>query len=273
MPPVNVPAVGEGGGVSRVMVCEIDGDGGALDTQWARLVRHADRYRPELVVLPEMPFGPWLPASPQVDPAAWDESAKTHEIWLERLGELGAGTVVGSRPVVDDGRRYNEAFVWVAGVGTTATHRKTFLPDEPGFFEASWYERGPTRFDPAASPAGTVGLLVCTEVWFSEHARDHGRRGAELLAVPRATPAGSNDRWEAAVRVAAITAGAYAVSANRAGASGSVSFGGGSWIVDPEGTVLGRTTATAPAITLDVDLAVVATARTTYPRYVDTSPR
>jgi N-carbamoylputrescine amidase len=257
----------------RVMVCELDADGGALEAGWQRVVDHARRHRPQLAVLPELPFAPWLPATDEVDPDAWADAVAAHDRWLERLPELGAEVVVASRPTIADGRRFNEGVVWVAGEGIVGGRAKTFLPDEAGFHEATWYERGPVRFDPVATPLGQIGVLLCTELWFPEHARAFGQAGVGLLAAPRATPVESLHRWEAVARVDAITAGAYLLTANRSGRAGPATLGGGSWVVDPDGEVLGRTTHATPAVTVEIDPAVARAARSSYPRYVDEAPR
>jgi predicted amidohydrolase len=271
------PAVGrvraEEEAAVRVMVCELDGDGGALDAGWERVVEHARRHRPELAVLPELPFAPWLPATDEVDPTAWEDAVAAHERWCGRLPELGAEVVVASRPTVVDGHRFNEGFVWVAGQGVVGGRAKTFLPDEAGYHEASWYERGPVRFDPVVTPLGPVGVLLCTELWFPEQARALGQAGVGLLAAPRATPVESLHRWEAAARVNAITAGAYLLTANRKGRAGRVTHGGGSWIVEPDGEVLARTCRGTPAVTVEIDPAIARAARRSYPRYVDEQPR
>lgn len=257
----------------QVMVCELDGNRADLDEQWDGLVALTASARPGLVVLPEMPFSPWLAASATVDPAAWRRGVADHERWCTRLGELGAEVVVGTRPVVDGPTRFNEGFVWVAGEGIVARRRKTFLPDEPGFFEATWYERGPIDFPPTSTPIGDLGIMICTELWFPEHARELGRRGVGVVAVPRATPVQTVEKWEAGARVAAVTAGAFCLSTNRAGGSGDATFGSGSFIVDPEGIVLARTTASTPVATAEIDPVVADRAKSTYPRYVDASPR
>ncbi len=257
----------------RVMVCELDADGGTLEAGWERVVDHALRHRPGLAVLPELPFAPWLPATDEVDPQAWSDAVTAHERWLGRLRELGAEVVVTSRPIVAAGNRHNEGIVWVAGEGVVGSRTKTFLPDEPGFHEATWYERGPVRFDPVTTPLGQVGVLLCTELWFPEHARALGQAGVGLLAAPRATPVGSRHRWEAVARVDAITAGAYLLTSNRSGRAGPATFGGGSWVVDPDGEVLARTTDATPAVTVEIDLAVARAARSSYPRDVDETPR
>ena len=260
----------------RVSVSELDGDRPDLEAQWQALVAATAGTGTVLLVLPEMPFAPWLASTPEVDPSAWARAVDDHDRWCARLEELEVGVVVGTRPVVDRDRdgaggRFNEGFVWVAGEGIVGRRRKTFLPDEPGFHEASWYARGPVEFLPVTTPLGEIGLMICTELWFPEHARAMGERGIRLLAVPRATPVATAEKWEAGTRVAAVTAGAFCLSTNRAGGTGAVTFGSGSVIVDPEGVVLARTTATTPVASADIDLRVADVAKTTYPRYVDAS--
>lgn len=238
--------------------------------QFDRLWAQAAGARADLLVLPELGFSPWLADSPQADPAAWAQSIAQHEQRIARLGELNAKVVVGSRPVAAaDGTRFNEAFVWDDGRLRQPAHRKTYLPDEPGFWEASWYQRGPVDFEPVDTTAGRIGVMLCTEMWFFEHARALGRQGIDILVVPRATPSSSVGKWLAGGRAAAVTSGAFCVSANQCGDYRVASMGGGSWVIDPEeGDVLGLTEQHQPILTVDVDLARARQARATYPRYV-----
>jgi N-carbamoylputrescine amidase len=257
----------------RVLCFDLDAERGGLAAQWQTLAKATARHEPELVVLPEMPFAPWLAASPAADPSAWESAVAAHDDWLARLPELGARLVVTTRPVIDDGIRGNEALVWQSDAGVVAARRKTFLPDEPGFYEASWYERGPVDFSVVTTPLVRLGVMVCTELWFPEHGRALGQKGAQVIAVPRATPASSVDRWEAGARVLAMISGAFCLSVNRRGGHGAATFAGGSVVVDPEGGVLARTTPDRPVAVADLDLELATRARATYPRYVDASPR
>jgi N-carbamoylputrescine amidase len=258
----------------RVLCFDLDAERGDLAAQWQTLVESTARQQPQLVVLPEMPFAPWLAASPSADPAAWRAAVSAHDDWLAHFPELGAPLVVTTRPIIDDdGARGNEAIVWQTDVGVVASRRKTFLPDEPGFYEASWYERGPVDFPLVATPLVRLGLMVCTELWFPEHGRVLGQQGAQVIAVPRATPASSVERWEAGARVLAMISGAFCLSVNRSGGRGAATFAGGSVIVDPEGDVVARTTPDQPVAVADLDLDLATRARATYPRYVDASPR
>ena len=130
-----------------VTVCELHEEPAALKADWAALVRHVRTANSDVVVLPEMAFSRWLAATPPPEDRAaldamWDEAVQTHVQWLARLPELGetgsTPIVVGSRPIVRDQRRLNEAFVWTLEGGLESVHTKVHLPDEEGFGEASW---------------------------------------------------------------------------------------------------------------------------------------
>ena len=260
----------------RVTVCQLPDDLPALERSWAGLTEHTRSQASELVLLPELPFHPWLAATREVDADLWAESVAGHRRWSERLAELAVSWVVGTRPVVDGSGRFNEGFVWSrADDAEVAVHRKRYLPDEPGFWEASWYTQGPRKFVPYRAEGWSLGFAICTEIWFTEHARRYGQQGVQLLVCPRATLAPSVDKWLAGGRAAAVVSGAYCLSSNRSGralgdAGGELGdWGGLGWIVEPEeGEVLGTTSEDAPFLTLDLDLAVADAAKTTYPRYV-----
>ncbi|HNE88475.1 MAG: carbon-nitrogen hydrolase family protein [Candidatus Nanopelagicales bacterium] len=226
------------------------------DTTW-----HTVTQIPEvdLVVLPELAFMPWLCATREVDPVAWARAAE--EQHLERLADIPARVVVGTRA----NGRLNEAFAFTADTGLQVLHQKTYLPDEEGFWEASWYDRGPVSFQVIDTPAGRVGTSVCTEMWFTQHAF----AGADIIAVPRATPIETTEKWLAGGMAHAVTSGAFCVSSNRSEAVSGTTMGGAGWIADPDGTMLAVTSAVQPVIVADLDLEVARTAKSTYPRYVE----
>lgn len=226
------------------------------DTTW-----HTVTQIPEvdLVVLPELAFMPWLCATREVDPVAWARAAE--EQHLERLADIPARVVIGTRA----NGRLNEAFAFTADTGLQVLHQKTYLPDEEGFWEASWYDRGPVSFQVIDTPAGRVGTSVCTEMWFTQHAF----AGADIIAVPRATPIETTEKWLAGGMAHAVTSGAFCVSSNRSEAVSGTTMGGAGWIADPDGTMLAVTSAVQPVIVADLDLEVARTAKSTYPRYVE----
>lgn len=257
-----------------VTVCQLRVDRAACPGEsWPALAAHVHAHQSDLVLLPEMPFYPWPFARRPFNPAAWEAAERAHESWLLRLGELAPAAVAASRPVTRAGARLNEGFLWSAAGGYSAAHDKHYLPDEDGFWEASWYARGDGSFQPLPvlpdESAPQAGFLICTELWFLERARAYGQAGAHLLLVPRATELRTLDRWLAAGRVAAIVAGAYVLSSNHdGGGAAAAPLGGQGWVVDPEGEVLALTSPSRPFVSVEIDLERARLARTTYPRYV-----
>ncbi len=234
---------------------------------------HVADHASDVLVLPEMSFSDWLAAERNVDPDRWAESVRAHLEWIGRLEHYGVAVVLGTRPTVEAaGSRRNEAFIWTEDArDPVGIHQKYYLPDEPGYWEHSWYDRGPRRFETARAGDALVGVLICTEMWFLEWARHYAAERIDILVTPRATPRGTIDKWIAGGRVAAVCSGAYSMSSNLwfpEGAS-SADCGGGGWIIDPEGNVLATTTNEAPCVTVELDLEFARRSKTTYPRYVD----
>jgi N-carbamoylputrescine amidase len=254
----------------KITVCELPNEPGQLVTAWDRLVEHVGVRESDFVLLPEMPFYRWLAHNKTVDSRQWEAAVRAHHEWIPKLAELGGATVVSSRPAIDDGAHRNVGFIWEPDTGAVDVHAKYYLPNEEGFWEASWYERGDGRFSIAETNHGRVGFLICTELWFTQHARQHGQDGAQIIVCPRATPPATAAKWLAGGRTAAVVAGAYCLSSNFAGTtSDGAEFAGVGWIVEPdEGEVLGHTSDIEPFLTVDVDLVEADRAKNTYPRYV-----
>ena len=253
----------------RVTVCEFHDDPIALNQDWLELAAHVKAEASDLVLLPEMPFYPWFARTRPFVPGVWQAVLDAHGDWHKRLNELAPATIIGTRPVEADSRRLNEGFVFDSNAGYRPAHRKYYLPDEDGYWEASWYQRGDGTFVPIDTGGLKVGFLICTELWFMERARAYGRAGAHLILNPRATGRATVDKWLLAGRSAAIVSGAFALSSNRVNQVGDTpEFGGQGWVIGPEGEVLGSTSQERPFVTVDIDIAQAELAKTTYPRYV-----
>ena len=254
----------------KLTVCELPNDSDDFGGAWESLVDHVGTNRSDLILLPEMPFYRWLSQTNDVDPAEWERAVQAHDEWIGRFNQLAPATVISSRPVIDRGIRRNVGFVWDPETGAVDIHAKHYLPDEPGFWEASWYQRGDGEFSIADTSVAKIGFLICTELWFTQHAREYGRLGTHIIVCPRATPRSTAPKWLAGGRAAAVVSGAFCLSSNLAGpTSEGGDFAGVGWIVEPEeGEVLGQTSSAEPFLTVDVDLAEADHAKTTYPRYV-----
>lgn len=252
----------------RVTVCEMNDELGAFERAWRDLCDHARSECSDLVVLPEMPFSAWFAVERRYDPDAWNAAVEAHRMWEERLSELGVPFVCAARPANRPNRRVNEGVIAAKGSVSTA-HEKRYLPDENGFWEASWYDRGDGVFALGDAGEARIGFQICTELWFADAARQYGQAGADIIVSPRATPLSSRERWLVAGRASAIVAGAYNLSSNKCGASaGGFDFAGLGWIIDPDGEALAQTSPQQPFATRDIDLDRARAAKLTYPRYV-----
>lgn len=254
----------------RVTVCQLDNRAEHRVEAMASLAHHVARTRADLVILPELPFSAWLAADPVPDAVAWHNSVAEHEASIARLGELDVAAVIASRPTIEpDDNRRNQAFVWTPQAGAVRIRDKYYLPNEPGYWEASWYGRGDLSFETSQVLEAKVSVAICTDLWFFEGARHYARSGVDLLCLPRATPYESLSKWLAGGQVAAICSGAYCLSSNQWTPSGSgVECGGLGWVIDPNGEVLATTTADEPFVTVEISLDTARLAKSSYPRYV-----
>lgn len=248
-------------------ICETRDTPDQLEDDWDLLIEHVRVEGSDLVVLPEMPFAPWFAVTDRFDAAVWNAAVACHDAWMGRLSELAPAAVLATRPVVRNGRRVNEAFVWEPSGGARPAHLKYLLPSEPGFHETAWYAPGDGRFTPISVAGISLGVLICTEMWSLGHAQQYGKAGAHLIAIPRATSRDSVEKWRTGGRAAAIVAGAYTASSNRVAPQGGPDLGGGGWIASPDGEVLAVTSAAQPVVTVDIDPALAERAKSTYPRY------
>jgi N-carbamoylputrescine amidase len=250
----------------RVTVCELPHETSALAAAWAGLCEHTVAHATELVLLPEFAMVEPVWESERFDAARWSAVEALSDISLRRLPALRADYVVGTRPVRRNGHRLNEAYLWSAAAGVQPLRSKYFLPEEPGSWEATWFQRGDPRFPMFHAGPLSFGVNICTELWALETYADYAALGVELLLSPRATSSATTTTWLALGVVAAVRSGAFSLSSNRVDTTGAC--GGGGWIIDPAGQVLAITSASEPFATRDVDLTKAAKARDSYPRSV-----
>lgn len=257
--------------MSRLKVCvaELHPELEPGSPEWESLAARASEGRPDLFLLAEMPFGPWIAAGSVPDEKILEKSRRLHAEGISRLGQLGARVVLGTRPADQNGKSVNEAFVWTGEGEVEGVHTKQFFPDEEGYYEARWFQAGERHFRVVKAGEVRLGFLICTELMFNEHARHYGRGGAQVLAVPRAVGKGSLGRWLVAMRMAAIVSGCYVLSSNRSGVdSQGQEFGGCGWIIDPAGDLVAQTSVGTPVVFHEMDLDRVARAQKEYPCYV-----
>jgi len=147
-----------------------------------------------------------------------------------------------------DGQLYNAAAYLEFHSGSCTvrgTYRKFFLPTYGVFDEERFVTRGrelgvfETRF-------GTMGMLVCEDVWHSILPTLTAVAGAQILLVPTASPARgfsgeqitNLERYQRLLRGIAEEHGIFCVNTQLCGFEGGKGFVGGSMVIDPMGRVI-----------------------------------
>src|SRR5580765_6210324 len=105
-----------------------------------------------------------------------------------KMEQLNAKHIVYSKPVIAGDKFFNTAFVYEKGNGHFKIHTKSFFPEEPFFWEETWFDHEAVmNFELLEISAIKIGVLICTEMWFMEYARQYGKHGIDILLCPRAT--------------------------------------------------------------------------------------
>ena len=171
----------------------------------------------------------------------------------ERLQRVCAAT--GARVVVglaerDGDALYNTA-AYLGADGLIGRYRKVHLFDR----EARVFQPGPDPFQVFPLGEWRLGLMICFDWIFPEAARSLALLGADLIAHP------SNlvlPYCHAAMVTRALENGVFVATANRVGtesrAGRSLTFTGGSRVIDPRGRVLAAAgTATEETLVVEID--------------------
>jgi len=248
----------------KLAVCQLPTNLSHHHAAWKDFVRRLEHAQADLVLLNEMPFGAWIAGAGTFDEDQAAASVEAHRSALPALRKLRTA-VLGSRPVRGKKRLCNEAFLLADGI-YKPIHHKQYFPQEEGFFEETWFAAERPGFEVAEYRGLRIGVLLCTELMFTEWARHYRRQGAHVIVTPRAS--GSSIRhWDAAARMAALVSGCYVLSSNRVsnGAGFGPHFGGHGFAYSPVGELLKETTAATPVLTVNIDLAVIAEAQRNYP--------
>ena len=180
----------------------------------------------------------------------------------------------------DEGNLYNAAAylqIDPEGPQVLGLYRKFFLPTYGVFDEERFVSRG-RDLCVVDTRLGRIGVLVCEDVWHAIMPTLCAVRGAQLLAVPSASPARgfggpvieNLDRYRRLFRSISEEHGLWCVNAQLVGFEGGKGFVGGSSVIDPTGRMCGEAPIAEPHLLLaDVDLELVALARAQSPLLSD----
>lgn len=259
----------------NVTVCELSNDRSEFLEDWRELQIYLTQNKTDLLLLPEMPFYSWFVNQKEVSIKVQQESVEQHLFWMKEVEKLEAKYIIYSAPEIVGTKFYNTAFVFQRGKGHRRIHTKAFFPEEDHFWEESWFDKEDNiSFDAVQLDELKIGVLMCTELWFTEKARQYGKQDVDVLLCPRATGKSSVDQWLTIGRASAIISGTYCLSSNRSGWGEDFDWGGAGWIIEPvTGNLLESTTPERKFATHCIDVKRSVQAKKEYPLYVNTNKR
>ncbi len=211
---------------------------------------------------------------------------------LEALAQdLDLTVIAGVFERAASGVHYNTAVFIDGRRGYRGKYRKMHIPDDPifGYRERFYFAPGDASADrgfrPFSSRWGKCGVMICWDQWFPEAARLAALQGARILFYPTAIgwhpddSAVERDRqieaWELVQRSHGITNGCFVVAVNRVGfegvpggteTQGGIEFWGRSFVSEPDGRVLGRSSAESEELlVVELDLSEVERSRVEWP--------
>src|SRR5256885_3233876 len=226
-----------------------------LDKAVAR-VREAARSGARVICLPELFRTQYFC---QREDAAWFDLAEpVPGPTTDALGRVAKEEQVAVIAPVFERRAagvyHNSAAVIDADGRVVGLYRKMHIPDDPAYYEKFYFTPGDLGFRVFDTRVGRIGTLVCWDQWYPEGARLTALQGAHILLYPTAIGwhpsekarhgATQLDAWRTIQRSHAIANGLYVAAVNRVGherldgAGEGLEFWGGSFLVDPFGTVV-----------------------------------
>ena len=216
------------------------------------LIREARKKGAQVICLQELFRSYYFP---QIKNKKYFELAETIPGPSSRLfsglaRELKTVLVVPIFEQAEKGRYYNSLIVIDADGTIAGKYRKMHLPNDPGFYEQYYFDKGNLGFPVFQTAYGKIAALICWDQWFPEASRAAALSGAQVIFYP--TAIGWHERqmpkerlkektaWEIIQRSHAISNGVFVASVNRIGREGKLTFWGRSFISGPFGELLAQ---------------------------------
>lgn len=118
----------------------------------------------------------------------------------------------------------------------------------------------------------SVGLSICYDGCFPEHARALALAGAEVYVASVAYSAGSLHRREVYYRARAVENGMYTVVSGLTGSCAGEEFDGGSMVIDPQGRPIATVSGAEGVAVASLDRALLKATRARHTMLADLRP-
>lgn len=259
---------------SRVVLAQIAPALGDLDRN---LKLHLDeihravRARADLIVFPELSLTGYL----LQDLVADCGQRASDSALLQRLAKESRriAIIAGFVEEAPGMGLFNAAACFMGG-SLAHLHRKVYLPTYGMFDEGRYFGSGEV-FRTFQAPWGRTGILICEDFWHLSSSWLLAQEGMEALVVMSNSPTkgidagtrpASRTSWLNLGSVIAQFLSCFVIYVNRVGYEDGWNYGGGSFVVEPSGKLVGEAKAFKPdSVTVTLDEALLRKSRTAYP--------
>lgn len=248
--------------VAAVQAESLAGDVVANVAAAAKAVGEAAGCGAQLVVLPELFLSGYDPATLRARPGDCDVSVDDARLQpLHRsASQHGVAVLVGAAVRTSKNARALALLSFATNGKVTFAYAKQHL----------WHEER-AIFTPGTEGASVelrgwpIGLGICYDGCFPEHARAASDAGALVYVCPSAYVVGSEHRRDLYYAARALDNGVYVVVAGLTGRCGGLEFSGGTAIYDPQGRAVARVESGSGLAVCDLDVREVSEARAVNP--------
>ncbi len=213
-----------------------------------RKIREAAGKGAQIVCLQELFRTTYFPQEEKRDASKLAENipGESTEVLSQLAKELEI-VIIAPLFEVSNGKYFNSAAVIDADGKLLGVYRKIHVPQDPYFYEKSFFAKGDRGYCVLKTRYATVGVLICYDQWFPEAARINALLGAEIIFYPTAigyikdyesTDGDWHNAWKTIQRGHAIANGVHVAAVNRVGEEGELRFWGGSFVCDSFGMIL-----------------------------------
>ena len=187
------------------------------------------------------PFYPQYPAQSGFEALAETIPGPVTERFCELAAELEI-VVVLNLFERDGENTYDSSPVIDADGQLLGVTRMIHITEYECFHEQGYYQPGDLGAPVFKTRFGRIGVAICYDRHYPEYMRALAIGGADIVVVPQAGAVGEwpDGLYESELRVAAFQNGYFTALCNRVGKEARLTFGGESFICDPEGKVVAR---------------------------------
>jgi predicted amidohydrolase len=232
----------------------------------------AGRRGSELVVLPEVWTGVGFSAADAYRQIAEEVPGPTTRALAEKA-KCYKMTIVGSLYEKRGNRYFNSAPVIGPDGAILGRYDKTHLFDAPnrtdippGYQESDKVDAG-SDLPVFLTPAGQIGVSVCSDLRFPEVYRELALKGAKVIVVASAFLSPRHDHWEFFLRARACENQCWVVASGQVGKDpeSDLAYVGRSMVVDPWGVIVAQAPDCEYVLTTTIDLDHVERVKHLYP--------